>query len=163
MRPFWLALPVALGISSAPAQTAADPSDWLRQVYDLYHRAEKNAAALKESSVTLVEKRASRAFAALLKRDEACERKSHEICALDWDFIVDGQDWELSQVKVGPLVAAGDRGSVAVSFRNFKSADVNVYHLVREDGAWKVDDVETRQAGVGTTSIARLLRDYKHY
>ena len=111
----------------------------------------------------LVERRASRALAALFKRDADCSRKSNEICALDWDFIIDGQDWEISQVKVGATAVAGDKATVTVSFINMKTPCVNVYYFVREDGDWKVDDIETRPKGEKPTRIAQMLRDFKDY
>lgn len=55
-----------------------------------------------------------------------------EICALDWDFVIDGQAWKLSQVKIGATVGAGDKATVTVSFRNEGDACENVYFFVRE-------------------------------
>ena len=150
-------------VCPARAQPPDDPALWLRQTYELYARAEKNPDLLKDSAETLAERRASRRFKALLDRDLACEIKTHEICAIDWDFIVNGQDWALSHVEVGPLQASGPRGIVTVTFVNMKSTNRNVYEFVREDGAWKLDDVVTGQRGRPqmSVSIARLLRDYK--
>lgn len=152
------------GIVAAAAEVnpRAAPSVWLGQIYDLYHRAEKDSN-LVTSAEDLIGKRASRALAALFKRDQDCFRKSNQICAIDWDFIIDGQDWELSHVKVGPLVVAGERATVTVSFNNLKSSSANVYRFVREGGDWKVDDIETRTAGEKPTRIAKVLRDYKDY
>jgi hypothetical protein len=152
-------LPVALGATAAEP----DPSVWLRQTYDLYHRAEKDTALLKTSAPETLAPRASRALAALFKRERNCVEKSHEICALDWDFIVNGQDWELSGVKVGPLQASGDKATVTVTFQNMKHANTNIYAFVREDGAWKLDDVETHDSERRTTRISKLLKDYKSY
>jgi hypothetical protein len=99
----------------------------------------------------------------MLRRDVDCAVKSHEICALDWDFIVDGQAWELSHVQVGALQVSGARASVTVTFDNMKSAHRNVYEFVREDGAWKLDDVETGQRGKPANRISKVLRDFKLY
>ena len=121
-----------------------DPAVWLRQVYDLYHRAEKSRELDIPSSTELFAKRASKSLAALFKRNDDCEAEGKGVCALDWDFVIDGQDWTLSNVKVGPIVAAGDKATVTVTFRNFTTACVNVYDFVREDGDWKVDDIETK-------------------
>jgi hypothetical protein len=154
----------ALLAAAAEAQVnprEADPAQWLRQVYALYQRAQTDHKLDSEASTALVERRASRALAALIKRDEECSRKNDEVCALDWDFVIDGQDWEISQVQVGATEVVGDRATVTVSFVNMKTPCVNVYYFVREDGAWKVDDIETRPQGEKPTRIARLLRDYK--
>jgi len=146
-----------------PARAADDPAVWLAQLYAQYHRAEKQVDLLKVSAEEALVPRASRAFAAMLKRDIACEVKSHEICAIDWDFVVNGQAWELSQVKVGALQAAGQRATVTVKFVNLKSTNSNDYEFVREDGAWKLNDVVSGQSGRAPIRISKILRDFKLY
>ena len=73
--------------------------------------------------------------------------------------MVDGQDWRLSNVKVGALRAAGDKATV--TFTNFRPC-VNVYDFVREDGEWKVDDIERICQGEQPVRIAKLFRDYDY-
>jgi hypothetical protein len=155
---FWGAAPARAQVN--PREP--DPAAWLRQVYDLYHRSEKSDAVLEQGGDDLVGKRASKSFAALLRKDNDCATKSQEICALDWDYVIDGQAWTLSNVKVGPLVVAGDKATVTVRFRNFKTACVNVFDFVREDGQWKVDDVETKSGADAPVRIAKILRDYDY-
>jgi hypothetical protein len=154
-----LALAVVALTAQGPAHAQvnpreADPAVWLRQVYDLYHRAEKTDALLPKSADELFQKRASRSLAALFKREQG---------ALDWDFVIDGQAWEISQVKVGAMQVAGDKATVTVSFVNLRTPCVNVYYFVREAGEWKVDDIETRPKGEKPIRIAKLLRDSKDY
>ena len=162
------ALAAALMAGAAPAAAQVnprepDPSVWLRQVYDHYRRAETAANKLHgPTDMDIVGARASRSLAALFRRENDCTRRSHEICALDWDFIIDGQDWELAKVKVGAPVVAGDRATVTVSFTNFGTPSVNVYAFVREDGAWRVDDIETRSGRDAPIRIAKLLKDYDY-
>lgn len=155
-----------MGAAPARAQAGAhapDPAVWLRQIYALYHRAEKSSSLLNKSSVELMGKRASKSLAALFKRNADCEAKSKGVCALDWDFVIDGQDWTLSNIDVGPMVVAGDKATVTVKFRNFETACVNVYFFVREDGQWKVDDIETKSGSDAPVWIAKLLKDYADY
>ena len=161
------ALTAGLTAGAAPARAQVnlrepDPAVWLRQVYDLYHRAEKSPEMDIQSATELFAKRASKSLAALLKRDDDCTEKSKIICALDWDFVIDGQAWTLSNVKVGAAVVAGDKATVTVSFRNMATACVNVYFFVRENGQWKVDDIETRSGSDAPVRIAKLLRDFDY-
>jgi hypothetical protein len=157
-------LAASLFASAAFAQVnpaEPDPSAWLKQVYALYAKAQGNEKLQGAANMELVEKRASKALAALFQQDADCVKKSEGVCALDWDFVVDGQDYQLSQVKVGPTRIAGDKASVTVSFLNMKTPCVNVYAFVKEDGVWKVDDIETRPKGETPTRIAKMLRDFK--
>ena len=156
---------LAIGFSAANAAPLArepDPAIWLRKIYDLYHHAETSKETEKQASTELVEARASKALAALFKRDRDCEVKERGICALDWDFIVDGQDWRLSKIDVGALVVAGDKATVMVSFDNSGTACRNIYYFVRENGAWKVDDIETKSGSDAPVRIAKLFRDFDY-
>lgn len=138
-----------------------DPAVWLRQIYDLYQRAETVTALANQATYRIITRRASKSLAGLFRKNDACEKKSHGICAIDWDFVIDGQDYHLSNVSVGPADIAGDTAKVTVSFRNFDSDCVNVYTFVREDGQWKVDDVLTKSGKDAPVSVAKLLRDFK--
>ncbi len=97
---------LVVGSASAHAQQVnphePDPAVWLRQVYDLYHRAEKSSALDGQATTDIIVKRSSKALAALFRKDAACSKRSQGICALDWDFVVDGQDYQLSDVNVEP-------------------------------------------------------------
>jgi hypothetical protein len=164
-----LAAAVAAGLLAAIAPARAqvnprepDPTVWLRQIYDLYHRMEKSSDPDAQPTYELVELRASKALAALFKKNKDCETKSNEICALDWDFVIDGQDYQLSNVNVGATVVAGDKATVTVKFKNMKTPCVNVYSFVREGGEWKVDDIETRQGAEAPIRIAKMLREYNY-
>jgi hypothetical protein len=168
-RGFWataaLAAALIAGVAPAPAQVderAPDPAVWLRQVYDLYRRAEGTPALEDQADFHLIAKRASKSLAALFKRDDDCVRKSHLVCALDWDFVVDGQASRLTNIKVGPAVVAGDKATVTASFRNMRTPCVNVYHFVREAGEWRVDDIETKSGAAAPLRIAKLLRDFDY-
>ncbi len=68
----------------------------------------------------------------------------------------------MSNIKVGPAIVAGDKAKVTVTFRNLSDACVNVYFFLREDGQWKVDDIETRQGSAPPARIAKLLREYDY-
>lgn len=149
----------------APAQVNAsepDPAVWLRQVYDFYHRSEKETDPGKQADYSVIEKRASKSLAALFKLNHVCEKHSTVICALDWDFVVDGQFVELTDVKVGAAVFSGERATVTASFRNGGKPCVNVYRFVREGGQWKVDDIETKVGRDTPIAIATLLRDFDY-
>jgi len=160
-------LAVALSASVAPAGAQVnarepDPAAWLRQVYGYYHRMENADTASDQLGTKLVAARASKSFGAALKKDEDCSAKEEGVCALDWDFIIDGQEWRLSKVKVAPAVVAGDKATVAVSFTNMRKACRNIYYFVREDGEWKLDDVDTKSGVEAPLRISKLFKDYDY-
>jgi hypothetical protein len=160
---------LAGGLLAAPAPVLAqvnsrepDPAVWLRQVYVLYHRAEKTPSLEEHATDSLIVKRASRSLAALFKKNEECESEQKGVCALDWDFVVDGQDFKLSNIKIGAPAVAGEKATVAVTFTNLGVRCANVYYFVREDGQWKVEDIETKTGSDAPVRIAKLLSDYDY-
>jgi hypothetical protein len=169
LRNWALAAAFAAGLvmAAAPARAQVnvrepDPVVWLREIYDLYLRAEKSPALQKQATIDLIVKRASKSFAALFRKNKACEARGQGVCALDWDFVIDGQDSQLSDITIGSAVIAGDKATVTATFKNFTDACVNTYYFVREDGQWKVDDVETKSGAEAPLRIAKMLRDYKY-
>jgi hypothetical protein len=155
-----------LMISPVPAQAQLnmgepDPAVWLRQVYDLYQRAEKDKGLEKQATYRIVVKRASKSLAALFKKNDACEVKWKGVCALDWDFIVDGQDNQLTNIKVDDAAISGDKATVTVTFKNFDTPCKNTFHFAREGGVWKVDEIETQHGTDAPIWIGKTLREYK--
>ena len=140
---------VLLYMCSAAGKAMSDtreknPVIWLNHNYNLYLRAETSKSVEKRIEIKLVEDRASKEFAALLKKDRNCSINESGLCALDWDFIIDCQDWQISKMKIGGLITTGDKAIVTVSFRIMGKDSRNIYYFVRENSEWIVDDVETR-------------------
>lgn len=67
--------------------------------------------------------------------------------ALDFDPFIDGQDWQITDLQIGAAGIAGDYASADVSFKNFGEERTLSYDLVKEDGGWKIDDVESKTPG----------------
>ena len=159
-----LTLAMAMGLAPALAKVdklEPDPATWLRQVYDLYVEAERTGTLGTEASMTLLEDRASKSLAALFKMNHACEkREAGGECAIDFDWIVDGQDEKLSHVQVGHSTVAGDKATVTVTFINLGAHCANTYYFVREAGAWKLDDLLVKQGKLPPNRLAKQLRAY---
>lgn len=88
----------------------------------------------------------SRGLAKLFVADRA-RTSDDEIGAIDFDPVISGQDGEATNVRLGPLKGSGDRVELDVFFRNFGAVTLH-YTLMRENGGWKVDDIENRKGEV---------------
>lgn len=77
---------------------------------------------------------------------------------LGFDWWIDGQDWELSEVRVTQVEDASDRRTVIARFANFGRVSVNRFHFVRAHGRWFLDDVVNTSGGAGWT-LSALLRE----
>ncbi|WP_186457388.1 DUF3828 domain-containing protein [Nitrospirillum amazonense] len=130
-----LALPPAAG-AEAPRSTPRAIVEALYRPYLVDPHAEKDTTI---DSVAQVRRHATPALARLLDADRACEKRTQGICALDFDIIIDGQDWELSGFGL-EAEAAGDTATVTARFNNM-GPRVLAYHFARTGGRWLIDDV----------------------
>lgn len=79
-----------------------------------------------------------------------------EVGKIDWDVFVDGQDWEISELKIALVEEKGDRANVSASFLNLGEPREMLFDLVREGGQWKVDDVQSLKPG-GRWTMSKIL------
>jgi hypothetical protein len=71
--------------------------------------------------------------------------RAHQRNGIDFDFIYDGQDYEISELAIQPGRTAGGRVTVVATFKNFKEPKRLEYDLVREGGAWRIAEIRSRQ------------------
>jgi hypothetical protein len=70
-----------------------------------------------------------------------------DVGPIDFDIFVNGQDFQLSDLKYGDPVPEGEGVAVPVTFKNFDEPQSLVFHMVKEGGGWKISDVESRTDG----------------
>ena len=76
---------------------------------------------------------------------------------IGFDWWVNGQDWQLSDVRVTQIDAGPDERIVQARFTNFGREGVNRFHFVRHLGRWYLDDV-INVTGRETWLLSSLLR-----
>ena len=118
------------------AQPGADPVSTVQPLYAPYVE-DRNPPRLLDAAPWTPELRA------LLQR-------AHEMGAdagepvIDFDPIIDGQDWEIDAVAVTlKAPPAEGRAEVAARFNNSGDDVEVIYDLVEADGAWRVDNIRT--------------------
>ncbi|HVX80427.1 MAG TPA: DUF3828 domain-containing protein [Devosiaceae bacterium] len=67
-----------------------------------------------------------------------------EVGPVDFDVFVNGQDYQLSDLKIGEAAPEGEGVTVPVTFKNFDEPQSLVFHLVKESGGWKINDIESK-------------------
>lgn len=70
-----------------------------------------------------------------------------EVGPIDFDVFVNGQDYELHDLKIGDPKPTAQGEDVPVSFRNFDQQEQLVFHVVKEDGGWKINDIDALTEG----------------
>lgn len=61
----------------------------------------------------------------------------------DSDFFIQGQDFEVKDVKVLPAAISGDKAETAVTFRNFGKPMRLTYTLVQGKDGWRISDARS--------------------
>lgn len=79
--------------------------------------------------------------------------------ALDFDPFVNGQDFELDALVVSDPVVDGDAATVIVAFTNFGVGQQLRFSLLRRSEGWKIDDIESLNAGEGWRLSTLLAAD----
>jgi hypothetical protein len=131
--------------SGAAAQGFVDPTAFVRERFAIYERGQVPQSWPDRP----YSPRLARLFEALAAAEGGEER-------IDFDWWVNGQDFELAVVEVVLERSRGDRRTFLARWRNFGRADSSRFLFVRRQGRWFLDNV------VNTTSgwrLSELLRD----
>lgn len=91
----------------------------------------------------------------LLEKEEALVERDG-LGALDFDVFVDGQDFDVSDVRVDAPEFAGEAASVTVSLLNFGEPRRLRFLFVEEGGRWRIDDIVSARADAPWTLTALL-------
>jgi hypothetical protein len=80
--------------------------------------------------------------------DMAAKSEDADMPILDFDPLINAQDYELTEFIIADPAIAGDNATVAVSFDNFGEPQELHFELVKRMDGWKIDDIES----VGSTA-----------
>ena len=147
-----LALLIALVLAPASAGAGADsdPLALIKAIYATYATDNDNPALENTYSTRLQ---------ALIDKD-ARDTPEGEVGRIDWDVFINGQDWKLSKLKIALVSKTADRAQVRATFKNFDEANDMLFDLVRENGAWRIDDIQATLKPRWTMS--KILTDAPH-
>ena len=128
-----LALLLAPAFGAAPARVFATPKALLDYAYSAYSTRD-----FQDDNDILY----SKALNALFATAEA-NTSDDEAGPVDFDVFVNGQDFQLTELKIGDPSPEGDGVTVPVTFKNFGEPQSLVFHLIREGEGWKINDIES--------------------
>ncbi|HUO92831.1 MAG TPA: DUF3828 domain-containing protein [Rhizomicrobium sp.] len=135
----------ACGLAVAPAKASSEmqPEDIVRLLYaDYMSGPGKNLPT--QSAEDKIRPYATRGLQKAIDENDRCEKNSREVCAIDFDYIIAGQDWgKLLGFRIDRRTV-GESLIVRARFREQgmgPDTQVVQYTFVKEDDAWKIDDV----------------------
>lgn len=116
-----------------------DPAAVVRQIYDPYLVEDETTPPLEEVAPWSAQMTAD--IAAMRGRTQAGDAP-----ALDFDPIIDAQDYRVSNVTTSTeAVAEASHAVVRAHFTNLGHDQEVIYDLVWQDDRWKVDNIRTAQ------------------
>jgi len=119
---------------AASAQSQADPVADIRAIYARYQH--NNPPAWYDLNY-------SARLRKLVASDQKEAKANGDAGKFDWDPIINGQDWKLSGLKVTLVSHDGDGAVVDAKFRNLGTDQDIRFILVRENGKWAIDDIQS--------------------
>ena len=96
---------------AAPAFAYDTPADLMKALYSHYTDAKFDWNTFDEATVR------SKALNALFDKDS--KEANGEVGRIDFDPYVDGQDYEVKDLKIGEPTIKGDTATIEVTFKNF--------------------------------------------
>ncbi|KQW58797.1 hypothetical protein ASD02_07460 [Ensifer sp. Root1252] len=73
------------------------------------------------------------------------EKSQGEVGAIGFDPVINGQDWDIANLRIGKAEITGPSAVVTVRFENFSAPVTLRYSLMNEAGNWQVDDIESTE------------------
>ena len=119
----------------------AAPTALIESIYRLYIKTDKNSTKTPDQYTRAWYSAKIRAKIAEIEK--AC-KKREDICWPDSDFLVDGQDFEIRDLKVREVARTDRDATVEAKFRNFAEPHAMTFTLVRENGRWVIDEMVGR-------------------
>jgi hypothetical protein len=131
------ALLLIIGLLFATAAAAQppvfnDPKGFVAHVYAPYE-----AGGFYENLTELFSPTLRQLWESMAARSQAADMP-----IIDFDPLVNGQDFELAELVIADPAVVGDTATVAVSFLNFGDPQELRFTLVRRAEGWKIDDIE---------------------
>lgn len=85
----------------------------------------------------------------------AAKSEASEAPIIDFDPMINGQDYEVTDFVVADPVIEGDSATVVVSFTNLGEPQELHFELIRRAEGWKIDDIES--TGENAWRLSELL------
>jgi hypothetical protein len=133
----------AMAIFGGAEAAELSPTDIVGEIYrlELGPKGDMSTKPLYSFTDPQIQRHMSRDFQKLVARMNADQSKTNE-AILDWDPISDGNGAVPLGVKIEETASSAAKAKVVAKFHNAGGERKAVtYRFVRENGAWKIDDI----------------------
>jgi len=118
------------------------PKQIVGQLYSSYLADPHAEKPSNVGALDLILPYASKGLQTAIHKNEACEKREQGICNIDFDIIINTQDWNLSDFRL--IEDTNSKNHSPIIRANFSNGGKNQvsYFFVQEQGDWKIDEVE---------------------
>jgi len=141
IRPFLLNLAMAMLLPTAALAAPRTPHDIVATLYAQY-LADPHAEHVSKddkSALDLIRPYADASLGKAIDADNACQVQEQGICNMDFDVLIDGQDWDLSGFHIQDEAEAGGRQTIRAVFINGIPHRIS-FAFVKTKAGWRIHD-----------------------
>ncbi|TAH32659.1 MAG: DUF3828 domain-containing protein [Alphaproteobacteria bacterium] len=126
---------------ASPVLAAETPSQIVQNLYKPYLDDPHADLQTEPSATDAIRPYASHALGNAIDMENACVNRTGEMCALDSDILIAGQDWDITDFR---MESENGKNSaiVRVYFKNGLPVRTN-FMFVKENQDWKIDEIES--------------------
>ena len=145
----------------APYSATSEPKVWVGQIYASYLAAQHSTAAINqpENFTDVIIHRATPQLSKLLKLENTCTQQEG-ICALDHDFIVAGQDYEIKKLTITKFITDKNKGYLKVNFENFHVPTQVTFEFLKINNNWKINNIISGAINQQSSNLQHDLQTY---
>lgn len=154
------ALGVALLLSAllpAGAALAQDSTAIVSEIYNNYVKAGAGGNTPDLYTSRWYSKKLNRQIAALKR---SCRKQDYP-CGPGADYFVDGQDFEIKNLRVREVSRSGDKAVVEARATNMGTPLTATFDMVLEDGRFVID--EMRMKSTNSYTLSKILKKDANY
>jgi hypothetical protein len=142
----------AIAPATAQPQPDQEPLQIVRALYAPYVA---NRDTPGKGALDFIRPNATPELQRLIDKEHACTRRTRGICAIEYDVIVDGQDYKITRLLVTAQDARPGAMTVRATFRNFDKATVVEFPFAITGGIWRMSDVVIKDGNRRLTAILK--------
>lgn len=144
-------------VCSATAALAQESTAIVSEIYNNYVKAGAGGNTPDLYTSRWYSKKINRQIAALKR---AC-RKAEEPCGPSADYFVDGQDFQIKNLRVREVSRSGDKAVVEAKATNMGTPLTATFDMVLEDGRFVID--EMRMKSTNSYVLSKILKKGANY
>ena len=149
----YLLFPVA---NSGRALAVENPTAWVKGIYASYA-----ANQTPTSPLSILKPEASPRLKRLIEGEEACLKRNKGLCRIDFDPIVNAQDFEITDIEIKSHArirsTGANLGIVTATFKNAGRSNTIEYTFISQGERWLLDDVAARTPGEENWTLSKIL------